>query len=220
MNSQFENWWLFFIHTLQSHYFASKGPFGQSYGFSSNYVWMWELDHKESWALKNWYFWTVVLEKTLENPLDCKGIQPVHPNGNQSWIFLGMTGAEAEAPTADAKNWLTGKGPDAGKIEGKRIRGQQKTRCLDGMTDSMDMTLSKLWELVMDSEAWCAAICGVQRVRHDWTTEKNQKWWELQPDQYFMSFFFFLSGAKSKRRHPYFYLDVFVTCVGLADEWI
>ena len=102
-----------------------------------------------------------------------------------------MTGAEDEAPIPDVKNWLIGKGLDAGKIEGKRIRGQQKTRCLDGMTDSIDMTLSKLWELVMDSEAWCASIYGVQRVRHDWTTEQNQKWWELQPDQYFMSFFFF-----------------------------
>ena len=81
----------------QRHYFANKGLSSQSYGFSSSYVWMWELDHKESWALKNWCFWTVVLEKTLESPLDCKEIQPVHPKGDQSWVFIG--GTEAEAPT-------------------------------------------------------------------------------------------------------------------------
>ena len=87
-------------------------------GFSSSHVWMWELDHKGSWALKNWCFWTVVLEKTLESPLDCKEIQPVHPKGNQSWIFIGRTNAEAEAPApwpSDVKNWLTEKDPDAGK---------------------------------------------------------------------------------------------------------
>ena len=100
------------------HYFADKGPYSQSYGFSSSHVWMWELDHKEGWAPKNWCFWTVVLEKRLESPLDCKEIKPVHPKGNQSWIFTGRTDAEAEAPILwppDAKNWLIGKDPDAGK---------------------------------------------------------------------------------------------------------
>ena len=90
----------------------------QSYDFSSGHVWMWELDYKESWAPKNWYFWAVVLEKTLESPLDCKEIQPVHPKGNQSWIFIGRTDAEAETPilwSPDAKNWLFGKDPDVGK---------------------------------------------------------------------------------------------------------
>ena len=90
----------------------------QSYGFSSSHVWMWELDYKESWALKNWWFWTVVLEKTLESPLDCKEIQSVHPIGDQSWVFIGRTDVEAETPILwppDAKNWLTGKDPDAGK---------------------------------------------------------------------------------------------------------
>ena len=82
----------------QRHHFANKGPSSQSYGFSSRHVWMWELDHKESWALKNWYFWIVMLEKTLESPLDSKEIQPVHPKGNQSWIFIGRTDAKAEAP--------------------------------------------------------------------------------------------------------------------------
>ena len=102
----------------QRHYFANKGPSDQSYGFSSSHVGMWELDHKESWALKNWCFWTVVLEKTLESLLDCKEIQSVHPKGNQSWIFIGRTNAEAEVPIlwpTDVKNWLIGKDPDAGK---------------------------------------------------------------------------------------------------------
>ena len=102
----------------QRHYFAKKGPYSQSYGFSSGHVWMWELDYKESWVPKNWSFWTVVLKKTLKSPLDCKEIQPVHAKGNQSWIFIGRTDAEAELPTLwppDVKNWLTGKDPDAGK---------------------------------------------------------------------------------------------------------
>ena len=100
----------------QRHYFASKGPSSQSYGFSSSHVWMWELDYKESWAPKNWCFWTVVLEKTLESPLDCKEIQPVHPEGNQSWIFIGRT--EAEAPILwppNGNNPLIGKDLDVGK---------------------------------------------------------------------------------------------------------
>ena len=101
----------------QRHHFANKGPSSQGYGFSSH-VWMWELDHKESWALKNWWFWTVVLEKTLESPLDCKEIQLVHPKGDQSWVFVGRTDVEAEAPVLcppDVKNWLIGKDADAGK---------------------------------------------------------------------------------------------------------
>ena len=102
----------------QRHYFTDKGPSSQSYGFSSSYVWMWALDCKESWVLKNWCFLTVVLEKTLESLLDSKKIQPVHPKGNQSWIFIGKTDAEAETPIVwppDMKNWLIGKDPDAGK---------------------------------------------------------------------------------------------------------
>ena len=110
----------------QRHYFANKGPSSQSYGFSSSHVWLWELDYKESWVPKNWCFWTVVLEKTLESPLDCKGIQPVHPKGSQSWMFIGRTDAEAEAPILqppDAKNWLIGKGPDAGKDWRQKEKG-------------------------------------------------------------------------------------------------
>ena len=102
----------------QRHYFSNKVPSSQSYGFSSSHIWMWELDHKESWALKNWCSWTVVLEKTLESPLGCKEIKLVSPQGNQSWIFIGRTNTEAETPilwTPNAKNWLIGKDPNAGK---------------------------------------------------------------------------------------------------------
>ena len=105
---------------------ANKGPSSQSYGFSSSHVWMWEVDYKESWAPKNWCFWTVVLEKTLESPLDCKKVQPVHPKGDQSWVFTGRTDAEAETPILwppDAKSWLIGKDPDAGKDWRQEERG-------------------------------------------------------------------------------------------------
>ena len=106
----------------QRHYFANKGPSSQGYAFSSSQVWMWELDYKESWALKNWCFWTVVLEKTLESPLDCKEIQPVHPKGDQSWIFIERADAEAETPILsppDVKSWLIWKDPDVGKDWGQ-----------------------------------------------------------------------------------------------------
>ena len=102
----------------QRYYLADKGLSSQGYGFSNSHVWMWELDYKESWALKNWCFWTVVLEKPLESPLDCKEIQPVHPKGNQTWIFIGRTDAEAEAPILwppDERSWFIWKDPDAGK---------------------------------------------------------------------------------------------------------
>ena len=103
---------------LKSRDITNKGSSGQSYGFSSSHVWMWELDYRESWGLKNWCFWSVVLEKTLESPLDCEEIQPVHPKGDQSWVFIGRTDAEAETPILwppDATNRLFGKDPDAGK---------------------------------------------------------------------------------------------------------
>ena len=149
----------------QRHYFANKGPSSQSYAFSSSHVWMWELDYKESWALKNRCFWTVVLEKTLESALDCKEIQPVHPKGDQSWIFIGRTDGEAEAPI----HWP----PDMGKadsLEKTQMLGRREEK---GMTEAEIVGwhhrlnghefLSKLRDLAMDREAWHAAVHGVAK---------------------------------------------------------
>ena len=113
----------------QRHYFSNKGPSSQSYGFSGGLLWMWELDYKESWAVKNWCFWTVVFEKTLESPLDCQEMQPIHPKGNQSWVFIGRTDAEAETPVfwpSDAKSWFVGKDSDAGKDWRQEEKGTTK----------------------------------------------------------------------------------------------
>ena len=159
----------------QRHYFANKVPCSQSYSFSSSHVWIWNLYYKASWALKNLCFWTVVLEKTLESPLDCKEIQPVHPKGNQSWIFIGRTDPEAETPVLwlpDSKKWLIWKDPDAGRYWRWREKGQQKKRCLDSITDVKDMSLSELQGSVMDKEVWRASVHGVAQSRtwlSDWT---------------------------------------------------
>ena len=142
----------------QRYYFANKGPSSQGYGFYSGHVWMWELDYKESWAPKNWCFWTVVMENTLESPLDCKEIQPLHHKGDQSLVFIGRTDAEVEASILgppDVKSWLTGKDPDAGK-DWRQEKGQQRRRWLDSITDLMDMNLSKLSETVKDRVDWHA----------------------------------------------------------------
>ena len=147
----------------------------QGYGFSSGHVWMWELDCEEGWVPKNWCFWTVVLEKTLENPLNCKEIQPVHPKGDQSWVFIGRTDVEAETPIfwpPHAKSWLIGKNSDAGGIGGRKRRGWQRMRWLNGIINSRDMSLSKIQEMVKDREAWSASVHGVQKSgAHDFATE-------------------------------------------------
>ena len=156
----------------QRHYFTNKGLYSQSYGFSGSHVWMWELDYKESWAPKNWCFWAVVLGKIVESPLNCKEMQPVHSKGNQSWIFIGRTDAEAKTPKLwppDARTDSLEKTLMLGKMEGRRRRGRLRMRWLDGITDAMDMSLSRLWELVMDT--------GSQRVGQDWATELN--WTEM-----------------------------------------
>ena len=147
------------------------------YGFSSGHIWMWELDWEESWVPKNCCFWTVVLEKTLESPLDCKEIQPVCSKGDQSWVFIGRTDAKAETPILwppHAKSWLIGKDSDAGRDWGRRRRGRQRMRWLDSNTDLMDMSLNEFRGLVMDREAWRAAIHGVAK---SWT--RLSDWTEL-----------------------------------------
>ena len=141
----------------QRQHFADKGLHNQTCGFSSSHIWMWELDHKEGSMPKNWCFWTVVLEKTLESPLDYKKIKPVNPKGNQSWIFIGRTDAEAETPVLwlpDEKSWLIGKDPEAGKDWGQ----EQKQATEDEMVE-----LSKLWEILKDREVWQAAVHGVTK---------------------------------------------------------
>ena len=159
----------------QRHYFANKGLLSQSYGFSSSHIWMWELDYKESWAPKNWCFWTVVLEKTLESPLDCKEIQPVRSKGNQSRIFIGRTDAEAEMPILwepHVKSWLNGKDPDAGKD----WRWEEK-----GMTENGRMASLTQWTCVWVSSGslWWTGKPGMvqsmgsQGIGHDWATELN-----------------------------------------------
>ena len=162
----------------QRHYFANKGPSSQGYGFSIGHVWMWELDYKESWALKNWCFWTMVLEKTLESPLDCKEIQLVHPKGYQSWVFIGRTDIEAEVPILwppDAKDWLTGKDPDAGKD----WRWEEKGTTEDEMV-GWPSPIRWTWVWVNSGSWWWTRKPGVlqsmgsQSVGHSWATELTE----------------------------------------------
>ena len=159
----------------QRHYFANKGLSCQCYAFSSSHVWMWELGYKESWAPKNWCFWTVVLEKTLQSPLDWKEIQPVNPKGNQPWIFIGRTDAEAETPILwppDVKNQLLGKDPDAGKDWRREEKGTED--------EIVGWSLTRwTWVWLSSGSWWWTGKPGVlqsmgsQRVGHDWGTELN-----------------------------------------------
>ena len=142
---------------------------------------MWELDCEESLTPKNWCFWTVVLEKTLESPLDCKEIQPVRFKGDQSWVFIGRTVAKAETPIlwlSHAKSWLIGKDSDAGRDWGRRRRRRQRVRWLDGITDSVHVSLSELQEVVMDREAWYTAIPGVAKSQTRLSNWNELNWTE------------------------------------------
>ena len=158
------------------------------------------MDHEDGWVLKGWCFCIVVLEKTLQSPLDCKEIKPVNPKGNQSWIFIGRTDAEAEAPILcppDTKSWLTGKTLTQGKIEGKRRRGQQRMRWLESITSSLDMNFSKLWGTVKDREAWRSAVHGIAKSQErlgDWITTTKciwvKKFWNVWENQFHTTLIF------------------------------
>ena len=178
---------------LQSkrHYFVNKGPSRQGYGFSNSHVWMWELDYKESWAPKNWCFWTVVLKKTLGSPLDCKEIQPVHPKEDQSWVFIGRTDAEAETPILwppHEKSWLIWKDPDAGKDWGQEEKGTTE--------DEMVGWHHRLnghgfgWTLAVGDGQGGLACCG-SWAHKELDTVEQLNWTELKLIFLHLTFFFF-----------------------------
>ena len=170
----------------QRHYFANKGPSSQGYSFSNSHVWIWELDCEESWALKNWCFWTVVLEKTLESPLDCKEIQLVHSKGDQSWVFFGRNDAKAETPVlwpSHAQSWLIGKDPNAGRDWGQEEKGATEDEMAGWHHRLGGHEFEWTQELVMDREAWRAAIHGVAKSQtrlRDWTELRTLLSWKMR----------------------------------------
>ena len=150
----------------QRHYFADKCPSSQSCGFSSSHVWVWEFDYKESWALKNWWFCTVVLEKTLKSSLDCKKIKPFHPKGDQSRIFIGRTDAEAETPILwphEAKNWLRGKDPEAGRLKAGGKGDDREWKCWMASLARWTWVWASSWSWWRTGKLWCAAVHGVAK---------------------------------------------------------
>ena len=197
----------------QRHYFANKGLSSQSYGFSSSHVWMWELDHKEDWVLKNWCCWTVVLEKVLESHLDCEEVKPVSHKGNQSWIFIGRTDAETEAPILwllDAKNWLTRKVPDAGKD----WRQEEKKTTEDEMVGCHHWVNGHEFELApgvgdgQGSLACCSAPWG--RKESDITEQVN---WTEQQQSVLISLFCMLSSFPSTAYWRGCLLSIILSCL-------
>ena len=197
--------------------FIDKGPYSQSCGFSSGHVWTWELDYKESWVLRNWCFWTAVLEKTLESPLDSKEIKPVKPIRKQSWKFIGRTDAEAETLilwSPDRRTDSLEKTLMLGKIEGRKRRGWQRMRGLDGITDAMDVSLNKLRELVMDREVWLVAACRVTKSwiwLCDWT-ELMLTWFQI---------FCWLSGLQQeKQQHGTHSCRVLCIVWDIDADWV
>ena len=164
----------------QRHSFANKGLSSQSYGFSSSHGRMWELDNKESWTPKNWCFWTVMLEKTLESPLHCKEIQPGHPKGDQYWVFVGRTDVEAETPILrppDAKSWIIGKDPDAGKDWRQEEKGTTGDEMVGWHRWTWVWATSRSWWWI--GKPGMLQSTGSQRVRDDWETELNWTWTKL-----------------------------------------
>ena len=158
------------IKKQRHYYFPDKALYSQNYSYYSSHVWMCELDYQEGWTLKNWCFWAVMLEKTLESPLVYKEFKPVYPKGDRFWIFIRRTDTEVEVPYFGHLMWRTDSLENPlmlGKFEDRKRRGWQSLGCLDGVTDSKDMSLSKFWGMVKDREAWSAAVHGVT---------KNQTW--------------------------------------------